>query len=123
MQLPASSLANFILRAGAAFAFLFPAIDALFNPYTWEGYFPNFVHQLPVDPLILLHAFGLLEVVLALWLLSGKHVRIPAVLMTLMLVAIVVFNMNDFELLFRDLSIAAITLALAVSPRLGLKDV
>ena len=121
MSLPASSLANLILRAGAAFAFLFPAIDALFNPYAWEGYFPNFVHQLPIDSTVLLHSFGLLEVALALWLLSGKHIRIPAAVMTLMLVAIVVFNMNDFELLFRDLSIATITLALAVAPRLGIQ--
>ena len=109
-------IANFALRIGAAFAFLYPPIKAIYDPISWIGYFPHFITTLPVDPLVLLHGFGLIEVALALWVLSGKNIRIPAVLMTLMLLGIVVFNLADMDLLFRDISIACMTLALALWP-------
>ena len=63
---------------------------------------------------VLLHSFGALEVALALWVLSGWKVRVPATLMLLMLLAIVFFNLNQFQVVFRDLSIAGIALALIV---------
>ncbi|MFI5260495.1 MAG: hypothetical protein ACHQU0_01735 [Candidatus Paceibacteria bacterium] len=109
-------IAYFALRVGAAFAFLYPPIKAISDPISWIGYFPRFITSLPVDPLILLHGFGIIEVILALWVLSGKHIRIPAVLMTLMLLGIVGFNLGDMDLLFRDISIACMTLALALLP-------
>jgi len=114
--------AHIVLRVGAAFAFVYPPIKALVDPITWLGYIPSFVRTLPVqlglpiDSLVLLHAFGIVEIALALWLLFGKNVRVPATLMTLILLAIVTFNSDDFDVLFRDLSIAAMTLALAFWP-------
>lgn len=106
-------LADVILRCGLAFAFLFPAADAFFNPTAWLGYFPGFLRGVVPD-IVLLHAFGAVEIILALWLLSGWRVFYPAVLMTLMLLSIAVFLSYDFEILFRDLSIAAIGMALAI---------
>lgn len=106
-------IAQVILRFGVAFAFLYAAIDAFADPYAWIDYFPSFVQQ--IAPLTtLLHMFGFLEVLIALWILSGKKIAIPSVAAALMLIAIVVFNMAQFQLLFRDLSIAAAALALAV---------
>lgn len=111
------------LRIGAAFAFLYPAIKAVFDPIAWLGYFPSLVRNLPaqlgfpIDSLVLLHGFGVIEVVLAVWILFGRNLRIPATLMTLMLLAIVGFNLNDIDIVFRDISIAAMTLALALSPK------
>lgn len=104
---------SLILRAGLAFAFFFPPLNALSNPYAWIGYFPTFTRGFLPDE-ILLHAFGLVEVVLALWLISGKRIFIPSALAFVMLVGIVVSNPGQFEVLFRDLSIAAMALALAV---------
>lgn len=110
------------LRAGAAFAFLYPAVSAVFDPVSWLGYFPHVVRALPaqigfpVDPLILLHGFGALEVILAFWILFGKNIRIPAVVATLMLLAIVAFNWTDMDVVFRDISISLMTGALALLP-------
>jgi hypothetical protein len=109
-------LAHLALRIGAAVAFLYPPLAAIGDPASWEGYFPHFVRALPVDTLYLLHGFGLIEVVLAFWVLSGWRIRLPAALMTLILAAIVVFNFGDIAVLFRDISIACLTLALALSP-------
>lgn len=108
----------FILRAGAAFAFLYPAVNAWFEPFTWLGYVPPFAlslaHSLGLSDMVFLHAFGAVEIIIALWVLSGKKIFWPAALATIMLLAIVAVNLQDFEVLFRDLSIAALTLGLAM---------
>ncbi|MBU6388843.1 DoxX family membrane protein [Patescibacteria group bacterium] len=104
------------LRIGAAFTFLYPPLRAFSDPTSWLSYFPPFIRTLPINSLVLLHGFGVIEVVLALWILSGRHIRIPAALATLMLVAIVVFNWADLDIVFRDLSIAFMTLALVLWP-------
>lgn len=108
-----TKLATLILRVGVAFAFLFPPIDALTNPYSWIGYFPSFIHGVASD-LVLLHAFGVVEAIIAIWILSGWRIFWSSAAATAMLVAIVVFNLPQFEVVFRDLSIAAMALALAV---------
>ena len=102
------------LRIGAALAFLYPPLSALFgDPYTWFGYFPAFL-QGYVPDLVLLHAFGVVEVLIGLWMLSGYKIFIPALLATAMLLGIVVFNLSQFDVLFRDVSIACLTFALAL---------
>jgi uncharacterized membrane protein YphA (DoxX/SURF4 family) len=63
---------------------------------------------------VLLHSFGAIEVIIALWILSGWKVFYPAVIAGLMLLGIVAFNIPQFPIVFRDLSIAAMALALAL---------
>jgi uncharacterized membrane protein YphA (DoxX/SURF4 family) len=104
---------NLLLRLGVAFAFLYPPLDALSDPISWIGYFPRLVHGIMPD-VILLHSFGILEVGIALWILSGKKILAPSLLAAVILLAIVLLNLQDFQILFRDLSIAAMSLALAV---------
>lgn len=111
-----SSLPTVVLRSGLALAFLFPPINALYDPISWIGYFPGFMHGLLPD-MILLHTFGIIEVAIALWILSGKHIFIPCTLAAVMLLAIVAFNFQDFQVLFRDVSIASIAISLALSAR------
>lgn len=105
-----------LLRIGVAFSFLYPPFDALRNPDSWIGYFPKFLHGTFPDA-VLLHGFGILEVTIALWILSGKKIFWPSLVAALMLVAIVITNLNNFEVLFRDLSITAMALSLAVGAR------
>src|SRR3989344_2757408 len=104
--------ADFLLRAAAAFAFLYPAVSAWFEPYAWLGYVPEFVRGY-VDDMVLLHAFGAVEIIIALWLLSGWKIFWPALAATAILLVIVVANPHEFPILFRDLSLAGLTLALA----------
>lgn len=110
-------LAHLVLRAGAAFAFLYPPFAALGDPVSWAGYFPPFVRALPVDTTFLLHGFGVIEIILALWILSGWKIRFPSTVATLLLLAIILFNTPQFDVLFRDLVVAALTLALALWPQ------
>lgn len=109
-------ISNILLRIGVAFAFLYPPIDALSNPDSWIGYFPKFIHGIVPD-LILLHGFGVIEVIIALWILSGKKIFLPALVAGIMITSIVLFNLGNFEVLFRDLSIAIMAFALAFDAR------
>ncbi len=106
-------IAHLLLRAGVAFAFLYPPLNALADPNAWIGYFPMFVKGYVPDE-ILLNAFGVVEVVVALWILSGWRIFWPSLAAAAMLLAIVIFNPGNFQVLFRDISIAAMALALAM---------
>lgn len=101
-----------ILAIGIAFSFIYPPVSALFNPYAWVGYFPVFVTALPVNELTLLHFFGLLEIIIAFWILFGRQLRVPLILAVALLVTIVVFNLNQFDVLFRDIAIIGMCIAL-----------
>ena len=104
---------DIILRLGLAFAFLYPPIAALMDPYSWMGYLPQFVRGYAPD-LVVLHVFGLLEIVIGIWILSGNKIFLPSLAALGVLIAIVLLNLQDFQIIFRDLSIAAIALALAI---------
>ncbi|MBI4093931.1 hypothetical protein HY417_03125 [Candidatus Kaiserbacteria bacterium] len=105
--------AYFALRLGLAFAFLYPPLNALVDPLSWIGYFPPFLRGYVPD-LLLLHAFGAVEIVLAVWILSGWRIFWPSLAAAGMLLSIVVFNPGNIQVLFRDISLAAMALALAM---------
>lgn len=113
--------AEIILRVGVAFAFLYPPINALSDPNSWIGYFPQFIREfsasVQLSDLTLLHAFGVLEVALALWILSGWKIFWPSCAACVMLLAIVIVNPSEFPVLFRDLAIAAMAAALALNAK------
>ena len=113
-----SKTAYLLLRAGAAFAFLYPALDAFADPASWLGYFPAVVRHtaavLGIPNVVLLHGFGAVEVIIALWILSGKKIFWPSLAATLLLFSIIISDPGDFQVLFRDVSLAALTSALAL---------
>ena len=106
-----------LLRVGLAFAFLYPPVSAFLDPFAWIGFFPEFVRDIFGNDTILLHVFGAIEVVLGVWILVGRNVFWPALIMAVMLGGIVVFNWGAIEILFRDISILAMALALVVMHR------
>lgn len=106
-------LVPLFLRLGLAFSFLYAAIAAFFDPLSWIGFFPSFAHAIIPNDTLLLSMFGLIETALALWLLSGKRILLPSIAAFLLLVGIVVFNGNSMDILFRDVSLAFMALALA----------
>src|SRR3989344_1509068 len=107
-------VASSVLRLGIAFAFLYPPIAGFFTPLSWVGYFPVFVRDVFANDALLLYTFSTIEVAVALWILSGKNIFYPSVLASLILIAIVFSNWSQFDILFRDLPIAAMALGLAV---------
>lgn len=107
-------LAEILLRAALAIAFVYPAVDASFNPSSWIGFFPTWMRELSPSEGLLLHTFGATEIAIALWILFARRIFIPSVLASVYLVAIVLFNWRFIDLLFRDVSILGISVALAL---------
>ena len=103
-----------LLRVGLAFAFLYPPIAAYFDPFSWIGFFPQFLRDAVGNDMLLLHSFGAVEVVLGLWVLTARNVVIPSLVMAAMLAGIVFFNWGAMDIVFRDVSIFAMALALAL---------
>ncbi len=108
--------ADLLLRLCVAFSFLYPPVNAFVDPYAWIGYFPMFLKGVAPE-MLLLHVFGVIEIIIGLWILSGKRIFIPSIAATAILVLIVLFNLGDFQVLFRDVSLALAALALAVLNR------
>ncbi len=107
---------SLLLRAGVAFAFIYPAVAAYLDPISWIGYFPAFIRDLAGtgNELVLLHTFGLSELAIAAWLLFGKRHLVPSALAALYLGAIVVLNAGQMDVVFRDISILLMALAVAL---------
>ncbi len=102
-----------LLRLGVAFAFIYPAISAWIEPNNWIGYFPIWMKGYVPDA-ILLHTFGLTEIIIAVWIISGIKIFIPSVLASLYLTAIIILNWQSFDVIFRDVSILTASIALAI---------
>jgi len=106
-----------LLRIAVAFAFIYPAVAAVFDPFSWIGFFPLFLRDLFPSDMLLLHLFGITEVAIALWILVGKRIFIPSALASIYLVVIILFNLSLFDIIFRDVSILLAALALAILHR------
>ena len=104
---------SLILRLSLAFSFLYPAINGFFEPYNWTGYFPSFLQDITTDTTLLL-LFALFEITIALWLISGWKLVYASTITTLTLLAIVTFNFSEIDVLFRDIPIAMMGIALII---------
>ena len=104
--------ATILLRIGVAFAFLYPPFDSLMYPQAWISFFPPFMRGIVPDPLLLI-SWGVVEVIIALWILSGKQIFLPSVAAAILLFLIVAFNFYLLEIVFRDITIALTALTLA----------
>ncbi len=110
-----SHLSTLFLRLGLATVFIYAAIASTLNPNDWVGYLPGVLTAvLPAETLLML--FSVVELALAVWLLSGVYVRYAAVVSFLMLGGIVVSNFALLDISFRDLGLMFAALALAFSP-------
>ena len=105
-------LASLILRLGLAFAFLYAAISSLINPLAWAGFIPFVVKGLLPEKALLM-SFSIFQIILGLWLLSGKKAFYAAVLSALTLAVITVANLNSLIIVFRDITILFSAVALA----------
>lgn len=116
MKLPASHerLSELLLRIGVAFSFMYPSISAWFSPYSWVGYFPSFIRDIVgSSDILLLHTFGFFELAIAVWILLGKRVVVPASIAAAVLLLIVIFNLGQMDILFRDIPILLMAAILA----------
>lgn len=102
-----------VVRIGVAFCFLYAGIAGFIDPQAWVGWFPKFMREI-ISENILMTVWGVYEIITGLWILSGKKIFIPSVLASLSLAGLIVFNLSAMEIIFRDITILASTIALAI---------
>src|SRR3989344_8664042 len=108
------NIAYFLLRLGLAFSFIYAAVAAWFRPEDWVGWFPPFIQALAPQN-VLLMGWGIVQIILGLWILSGKKIFIPTLLGALSMAGIAYFNLGSLDIVFRDITIGLVLLSLAIS--------
>ena len=106
-------LVSFSLRIGLAVVFFYAAIAAFLDPNSWIGFIPLFVRSI-IGPLTFLHIHSFAEIVLGLWLLSNKKTFYAAILSALAIVSILIFNVGALDIIFRDVAIFFMAVALSI---------
>lgn len=110
--------AQFLLRLGLSFVFFYAVVGSFINPENWIGYFPQFLRQhLPSNLILIL--FSAYEFILGTWLLSGWKIFYPSILSALTISGIIIFNLNQMDVIFRDVAIlfSAVSLAILTSDK------
>ncbi|MDB5160506.1 MAG: hypothetical protein JWO99_769 [Candidatus Saccharibacteria bacterium] len=120
MKLTSPQLTSWLLRIGLAIVFVYAAVSSLMHPNEWIGFLPSFIATSPLASTFLV-LFSVGELVLSIWLLSGKYVQYPAILATLAFVGILIAQPDAFSTTFRDVGLAFMALALVAleSPQLA----
>jgi uncharacterized membrane protein YphA (DoxX/SURF4 family) len=106
-------LARLLLRIGLAVVFSYAALEAFTNPAAFLKYIPDFIVGF-INTDIFLPIFGAAEVFLTIWLLTGYRIRYAAIMAFFLMAAIVGFNPEYFNILFRNIAIGFAALALAL---------
>ena len=105
-------LISFLLRSGLAIAFLYAGISSFLNPTNWIGFVPNFI-ELIIPKEIFLIIFSAYEILLGAGLLFDYKTFTLSILSSATLFLILFGNIMNLEILFRDIAILFMALALA----------
>ena len=109
-------LVSFFLRSGLAVVFLYAGIASLLSPENWIGFVPDFV--ISVFPAsIFLALFSIYQIILGVWLLSNKKIFYVSILSTLTMFVIVIANISLLDIVFRDIAILFMAIALVILSR------
>ena len=104
-------LISFLLRVGLAIAFFYAGISSFLNPTSWIGFVPNFI-ELIISKEIFLMLFSTYQVLLGVGLLSDYKTFTLSILSSATLFLILFGNIMNLEILFRDIAILFMALAL-----------
>lgn len=102
-----------LLRISIAFTLLYAGISGFITPSSWVGFLPSFATNILHAETILI-IFGVIEILVALGLLLMKNPFYPAILSALLVSGIIVFNIPQLSILFRDVPIVLMSIALAI---------
>jgi len=108
-----SKLPAILLRFGLSFVLLYAAVASLVSPANWVGYLPDVIIASGFESSVLI-AWSLIEIILAVWILSGWRVRYAATVVGFALLLMVAVNNQQMNVVFRDIGLAFATFALAL---------
>jgi uncharacterized membrane protein YphA (DoxX/SURF4 family) len=104
-------LISLLLRLGIAISFLYAAVSSLINPNAWISFLPSVIIKSGFAPALLI-AFSVWEIILGLWLISRRYIRVAAWFAFATLIIIVGANISAMDIVFRDIPILSSAAAL-----------
>lgn len=106
-------ITRYLLRMAIAFAFIYAGVAGLIAPSSWVGYLPSFVSQV-MSPMAAITIWSVFEIIFAGMIALGWQDKLTGLTAAALLVLMVLFNFGQISVLFRDLSLAVASTALAV---------
>lgn len=104
---------SLLLRSGLAIVFIYAALSAFFNPLNWVGFIPAFLDSI-VSREILLIIFSTFEILLGFGLLANYKTFTLSIISSAVILLIIGGNIFALDILFRDIAILFMALALVV---------
>jgi uncharacterized membrane protein YphA (DoxX/SURF4 family) len=106
------------LQIALSFAFMYAGIAGLINPVNWIGYLPDFVTA-SFSAEMALRIWSISELFIGAWILSGIALRLSALVSAILLFGMVVFNLPQLDIIFRDISLGFAAIALVYAAKEG----
>lgn len=105
--------ALFVLRLGLAITFIYAGVAGFMTPNDWIGFVPTFVDKI-MPATTFLVVWGVIEIIIGVWLIFGKKIFIPSLIATLSLAGLIAMNLDAMEVIFRDIGLLGAALALTI---------
>lgn len=102
---------SLLLRIGLAFSFIYVAISAFLNPTNWIGFIPIFLTSI-ISSELFLNVHIIFNLILGVWLLTNKKTYYAGIISAVALFLITIFNLGALDIVFRDVSLFFMALAL-----------
>lgn len=109
-----NKIRRYIVIGASSFLFLVFGIWELVDPNYWVGYVPPMLFKL-MRPNILVIIHGIILAILGLWIITGKQLKIAAIVGTLVMLQIVLallISSGFTDLFVRDFAIMLFVLSL-----------
>lgn len=100
-----------LLKIGLSFVFIYIAIASIALPNAWVSLSPVYLRFF-FAPQIIIYAAAVYEIILGLWLISGKQTYYAAILSAITLLLVILFNLGSLMIIFYDISLIFASLAL-----------
>ncbi|MES2876496.1 MAG: hypothetical protein V4678_03440 [Patescibacteria group bacterium] len=105
------ALASISIRVSLAIVFAYAAIGAFIQPNAWIGFVPEFTNNF-IDPKLALDIISVLQLVLAVWLVTGVYVKFAAAAAIALLAGVLITDFETILITFRDIGLIGAALAL-----------
>lgn len=105
------AVASALIRVGLAAVFIYAGLDAFKEPAAWISYIPEFSNKF-IAAKTALDIISVIQLVLAVALVTGRYVKYCAVVAIAFLAGLLVFNLDTFLITFRDIGLITAAAAL-----------
>ena len=98
---------------GLTIVFLYSSIAILLNPSVWLGFIPSWLTNIIPEKIFLI-THVIMNLIIGIWLLTGKKQFYASLIASLSLTVIIIFNLRVLDIIFRDIAILFSAISLMI---------